>query len=584
MKIWESKLENSEVSQGPAFLSWPRPLRDFIQSRGFSDDQDFERFLKSDLQSLKNPFSIKGMSEACSRLEKAYLDKEKICIYADFDLDGTSGCALLKKAFDQLGYQDVMAYQPKRLKQGYGFHAPIVDELKSQGVSLIVTCDVGITANKACSRARELGVDVILTDHHLPSQELPEAFIIVNPNQPEDSSGLGYLSGAGVAFYLVRALKRRFTDLGWESAQALNLKDILDCFTIATITDMVPLIEDNRVLTQVGLKVLSQTQRPGLQVLLQQLGLQGKVLSSSDVAIRFAPKLNALSRLEGEVLPLDIYLEESFQKAYSVIEFVMAQNAARGELQSQALKVAEEIILEQKHSNFHFVHSEQFHRGVLGLIATSLVEQTQKPCFVASLDPEEGKLVGSCRVPDSMEISLVEALESASQGLLRFGGHAQAAGFELHVSEIENVKSALHNYFSLLRPKISKCFFDSVVQFEELNWELVNSMNQLEPFGVGFESPVFLVRNLQVISIKLLKSRHLKVQFKCSHSGIVKTGLLFSPNPRQSELIRSKVPLDLIVQVQVNEWKGQKDIQLLVDDVRQAEPLVTAAQSESELR
>jgi single-stranded-DNA-specific exonuclease len=584
MKIWESRLKNSVLNERPAFLSWPRPLRDFILSRGFSSEAEIEKFLQCDLQSLKNPFSILGMSEACARLERAYQNKEKICIYADFDLDGTSGCALLKKAFDQLGFEEVIAYQPKRLKQGYGFHAPVVDELKAQGVSLIITCDVGITAHKACARARELEVDVIVTDHHLPSQELPQALVIVNPNQPDDSSGLGYLSGAGVAFYLVRALKRRFTDLGFNSAQQLNLKEVLDCFTIATITDMVPLIEDNRVLTQVGLKVLSQTQRPGLQVLLQQLGLQGKSLSSADVAIRFAPKLNALSRLEGEVLPLDLYLEESFQKAYSVVEFVMAQNAARGELQSQAIKIAEEIIAEQTQLNFHFVHSEQFHRGVLGLIATSLVEQTQKPCFVASLDPEEGKLVGSCRVPDSMEISLVEALESAAHGLLRFGGHAQAAGFELHVSEIENVKAALENHFSLLRPKVSKAFFDSEIQFEELNWDLIQSMHRLEPFGVGFESPIFLVRNLEVISFKLLKSRHFKVQLKSKQTGLVKTALLFNPNPRQSDLIRSRSPIDLLGQIQVNEWKGQKDIQILVEDIRNSQLLELTNEDERELR
>ena len=584
MKIWEPRLLNSEFHKGPAFLSWPRPLREFIQSRGFSSEEQFDKFLKSDLQSLKNPFSMKGMNEACLRLEKAFLNKEKICIYADFDLDGTSGCALLKKAFDQLGFEGVIAYQPKRLKQGYGFHAPIVDELKNQGVSLIITCDVGITANKACARAREIGVDVIITDHHLPSHELPEALVIVNPNQPDDSSGLGYLSGAGVAFYLVRALKRRFTDLGIETAQKLNLKDILDCFTIATITDMVPLIEDNRVLTQVGLKVLSQTQRPGLQVLLQQLGLHGKNLSSSDVAIRFAPKLNALSRLEGEVLPLDIYLEESFQKAYSVIEFVMAQNVARGELQSQAIKIAEEFVNEQKHLNFHFVHSEQFHRGVLGLIATSLVEQTQKPCFVASLDPEEGKLVGSCRIPDFMELSLVEALESASKNLLRFGGHAQAAGFELHISEIDNVKLQLENHFSTVRPKQSKTFFDSEISLEELNWDLVQSMNQLEPFGVGFESPLFLIRNLELVSYKMLKARHFKLQLKSKDSGLVKTALLFNPNPRQTELIKARGPLDLLGQIQVNEWKGQKDIQILLEDIRSSQLKSEFTQVESELR
>lgn len=573
MKIWKVKFDTDLLTNGPVFQDWPRPLKGFLSSRGFQDDESLKSFLNENLQSLKNPFLIHGMQLACERLQSAFIQQEKICIYADFDLDGTSGCALLKKGFDDLGFLHLVPFQPKRLKDGYGFHSSIVEDMHSQGVSLIITCDVGITAQKACARAKELGIDVIITDHHLPSGDLPEALVIINPNQECDTSGLGYLSGAGVAFTLMRALKRHFTDLNLGNHKSLNLKELLDCFTIATLTDMVPLVGDNRVLIQVGLKALAETKRPGLSALMSALGLSGKDLTSSDVAIRFAPKLNALSRLEGELLPLDLFLMTDFEKAQSVITQVLSQNQERVNLQAETLKEALKIIEDQKHQSCHVVVSDLFHRGIIGLIATSLSQQTQKPCFVASLDKEEKKLVGSCRRPDGLEISLVEALESVSTNLLRFGGHSQAAGFEADQEKIESLSLGLQSYFDNLEKKVSEVEFDSEIEWSEISWDLVKSLNQLEPFGVGFEAPLFHLKNVDLKSFKTLKGGHLKFEVTRPHSNQTLSCLLFSPSPRQVEVIQHRGNLDLIFQVQVNEWKGRESIQLLIEDVRESQDL-----------
>lgn len=583
MRAWIRKETTNQNDSGPALKSWPRPLRELLLNRGFYTQESIDQFIKPDLQNLKNPFLLKGMDLACARLATALENQEKVCIYADFDLDGTSGCALLKTAFENLGFQNLVPYQPKRLKHGYGFHAPVVEELHLQGVSLIVTCDVGITAIPACSRAQDLGVDVIITDHHLATGELPKALSIINPNQPGDQSGLGYLSGAGVGFYLVRALKRFLVDKGLKAAEKLILKDLLDCFTIATLTDMVPLIEDNRVLTQVGLKVLSQTQRPGLQALMQELGLYGKALSSNDVAIRFAPKLNALSRLEGEVLPLDLYIEKDIQKAYSVVQFVLDQNSQRVQLQSDAILLAEKLIQVQSHWPCHVIYSETFHRGVVGLIATALTEQTQKPCFVASLDIEEQKMVGSARLPDVIESSLVEALESVSSNLLRFGGHAQAAGFEISLSQIQDFQNGLVGFFTQNNNRLRVVHYDSEIESNDLTWELIEKMQTLEPFGVGFESPLFLVRNGTVKSVKTLKGQHLKLELVLKNKSDSVAALLFNPSPRQRELIKIGSKLDLLVQVQVNEWKGRRTLQLLIEDTRVAQREAQFIESHSEL-
>lgn len=568
-ELYNKSQERADENSSALALSWPRPLKELLVNRGFKSDAEVEKFFAPSIQNLKDPFSILGLDLACDRLKIALEKNEKICIYADFDLDGTSGCALLKKALTDLGYQNLIAFQPKRLKDGYGFHAHVVEDLKIQNVDLILTCDVGITAFKACEKAKELGIDVIITDHHLPAGELPMALVIVNPNQKEDTSNLGYLSGAGVAFTLIRGLKRYLTDAKLGTPEKLNLKDLLDCFTIATLTDMVPLIEDNRVLVQMGLKSLSKSSRPGLLALLSALGLSGKDLTSSDVAIRFAPKLNALSRLEGEVLPLDLYLEEDYVKAQGLVEQALAQNKERVSLQAEALKEALLQAQMQTTLPFVFVYSENFHRGVIGLIATSLAQEVGKPAFVASLDLEEGKMVGSCRLPDSSDHSLVEALASASEYLLRHGGHARAAGFELTKENVDNFKISLEKYFLNGTQNKKKTYYDATLKFSEFDLGLMAWLAKMEPFGVGFERPLFLISNVEVQKFQNLKGGHLKVTL--AQDGIEREAVLFSPSVKQKELLQNLPAgslIDVMAELQVHEWRGRKSLQLLLEDVR----------------
>lgn len=574
MREWEvfnQKFDQNDMVEGPALESWPRPLRELLFRRGFKNDESLSKFLSQDLQNLKDPFLMKGMKEACERIAEAFRKQEKVCIYADFDLDGTSGCALLKKGFEDLGFKNLVPFQPKRLKDGYGFHAPIVEELQKQNVSLIVTCDVGITAHKAVDRARELGVDVVITDHHLPAGGVPEALVVVNPNQPEDNSGQGYLSGAGVAFSLMRALKRHFTDRKLGTPEKLNLKNLLDCFTVATLTDMVPLVEDNRTLVQLGLKQLAQTQRPGLMALLEALKLNGKSLSSSDVAIRFAPKLNALSRLEGEILPLDIYLIDNRSKADLVVSQVLLQNQERVSLQAEADKEATEQAQLQVDQPCTFVFSENFHRGVIGLIATSLAQKTNKPAFVASLDPEEGKLVGSCRLPDDRESSLVDALSSVSERLLRFGGHAKAAGFEMSAQDVDFVREGLQRFFRSEVSAPKRLQYHAAMTLAEFDFEMMKWMEKLEPFGVGFETPTFLIERVRVASVKELKGGHLKVQLE--QGAQIREAILFGPTTQQRSVLQINNWVDILAEAQTHEWMGRKSLQLLIEDARQAQNL-----------
>lgn len=276
-------LLREEVPHEESPIPMPGLIWRALSARGIRSKEQLEAFFSPSLNQLKNPFSILNMQRAAERLVESHFKDELIAVYADFDLDGTSGLALLYEGLKALGFKNIMTYQPKRLSEGYGLHTHAIEELAQAGVQVIITVDVGITAVDQALRAKELGVDLIITDHHQPGQMLPDAFAVVNPNQKDCESGLGYLCGAGVAFYFLLSVRKLLAEKNIKTD--FNPKDVLDFFVIGTLTDLVPLIEDNRVLIKHGLNRISQTQRPALRCLLNALGYEDRNLTSQDVAI-----------------------------------------------------------------------------------------------------------------------------------------------------------------------------------------------------------------------------------------------------------------------------------------------------------
>lgn len=553
--------------------SFPPLIGKVLAVRGYEDQAQIEKLLFPKLNELKDPSALKGMQKAVDRIAEAFARQERICIYADFDLDGTSGLALLLNGMRALGFTNVLYYQPKRLSEGYGFHAHAVRELQKQGVSLIVTVDVGITAIAAAEAAREVGVDVIVTDHHLPGDTLPPVFEIVNPNQGGDDSGLGYLCGAGVAFYLLRALKRVFAERPGFPQNNFDLKDVLDFFTIGTLTDMVPLVGDNRVLVKHGLVSLAQTNRPGLRALLEELKLTDRPLTSQDVAIRFAPKLNALSRMESGILPIDLFLVDDAKKAHEMVGQVMKNNSTRVQLQSDADKEAQELLKTWAHEDFVFVASENFHRGIVGLIATKLTQIYNRPAFVGSRG-EDGMIVGSARLPQGDEGCLVEAMGSAAEFLNRFGGHSAAAGFELFHTNVENFIARLAEHFRSLRetPRPLEIFYDVAVDLPEVGASLMKWYDFVGPFGSGFSTPVFLFSHVQVLAVRDLKGGHYRLKIGDGEGRATFEALLFTPTPRQAEILGQHTGyLDILGELQWNYYAGNKTVQILIKDLKHAD-------------
>jgi single-stranded-DNA-specific exonuclease len=571
MIVWKQKNDLNAKPDANA-TGFPYLIGQLLHARGITAET-MEAVLNPKLSDLQDPSVILSMDKATERLVSAYKNNEKICIYADFDLDGTSGLAILKDGFEKLGFQSISFYQPKRLAEGYGFHAHAVEELHSLGVTVIVTVDVGITSFAAFDKAKELGIDAILTDHHLPITEnniekLPDAYCLVNPNQKKCNSGLGYLCGAGVGFYLIRSLKRAFLNDPDLPHHQWDLKDLLDLFCIGTLTDMVPLIGDNRVLVKHGMLALQNTTRPGLRCLLEKLGLNDRPLTSQDIAIRFAPKLNALSRMESGILPIHIYLENSLVKARSLISQIMENNLNRQNLQSSAEEKAFLLLESWENPDFVFVVSDEFHRGIIGLIATKLANDLNRPAFVGSLN-NEGMIVGSSRLPNGFDGNLVQALKSAEQFLTRFGGHAAAAGFEFAAHNRQNVLDSLTAYFSETKknPKPIEIEFDAVAQLAEVNPLMMKWHDHLGPYGMGFPIPIFRFNGLQLKKLKELKGGHLKLSF-VSENNTLTDALYFSPIESRKPEIQEGLCYDILGELQINYFNRNQTIQLLLKDFK----------------
>lgn len=544
----------------------PSKIKELAVRRGLQTWSEFQSWTQPRLNELRDPSGLRGMDLATDRLVKAFDGQEKVALYGDFDLDGTSALALLREAFSKLGFQHLALYQPSRLTEGYGFHSHAVEKLSQEGVTLIVTADVGITALAAAEKCKELGVDLIITDHHLPGAELPQALAVINPNQTECNSQLGHLCGVGVAFYLVWALRRKLVQKEKAKEADLNLKDLLDCFVIGTLTDMVPIRAENRVLVKHGLLQLAKTQRPGIRYLLEELSLLGRDLTSQEVAIRFAPKLNALSRMELNIRPLDLFLVESEIEAQKLMGQVLEQNDMRVTLQAEAEQLALTKAKAWEDKPFIFVYDESFHRGVIGLVATRLTQAFQKPSFVGSVS-EEGIVVASARAPNGWAGNLVDVMGSASAYLHRFGGHSNAAGLEYAVAQVEDITRAFESHFLkfVLAKEQEPIFFDLDLEMEEITPEFMSWLDLLGPYGQTFEVPLFRIRGLEVLSVRELRGGHRRLEFRTD--GSIKEGLLFGPTEQQLNLLGQHRQLDVLAEIQWNYFQNRKRLQLLIKEM-----------------
>jgi single-stranded-DNA-specific exonuclease len=534
-----------------------------MAARGLSDFRSFSEFSEFSLKDLRDPMALADMDRAVERLIVARETGEKICLYADYDMDGTPGLALLIRGLQLCGFQHLLSFQPNRFDDGYGVHPEIVaDFVQNHGISLFVTVDVGITDVKAVEVAQSRGADFIVTDHHQPKEELPPATAIVNPNGGHCDSGLHHLCGTGVAFYLVLALRRELKNRG-SLGKDFDPKQLLDCFAIATLTDMVPLVCENRPLVRHGLLQLARTPRVGLQILLERLGLLGKGLSSSDVAIQLAPKLNALGRMNSGVQALDIFLVTDTQQANEFVDATLQAQAQRTEVQREAEVLLQQELTKSPPRGFSWQYGPDFHKGIVGLLATRVLQNHHVPSFVGAVLGDT--IVGSARAPQG--VSLLQALESCGECLSKFGGHHQAAGFELPLAQAERFRQSLFEHFQSVEQPKASVVYDLQADLAELNDQFRHWFKKLEPYGVGFPVPLIRLNHLFVASTKVLKDKHLKFVFKDIKGNQIDGLWFFAENIDELRQLTSK-RVSVVVEPSINFYMGRESLQCFVRDLK----------------
>jgi single-stranded-DNA-specific exonuclease len=538
--------------------------------RGMSDPAIAHRFLEPSLDHLNDPFKLAGMMPAVERLEQAIARRERIAIHGDYDVDGITSTVILRRALEMLG-GDVMHFIPERLRDGYGLQAAAVERLKAEGVSLIVSVDCGIRGMDAARKARELGIDLIITDHHEPDGELPSALAVINPKRHDCSYPDKYLAGVGVALKVVQALCDRAGRGKW-------LPAFVKVAAIGTLADVVPLVGENRVIARLGLQSLSRGPHTiGLRALLDCSGLTGKTIDSYQVAFMIAPRVNAAGRMSTPdiatrlLLATDEGLEtEARALAQQLNDENLRRQAEEAELVAQARKAIETDPAVGAH-NVLVVGGAGWHRGVIGIAASKLVDAYHKPAIVLSIDGDVAH--GSCRsIPD---FDMLGALERCADLFVKFGGHKQAAGLTMEAARVPEFRQRINGWADeilhpdQLRPRLR---IDAPLALNGITHDLVRGLDMLGPFGMGNPRPVFNAHPVEIVDgPRPIKERHLKMTF--SQAGRRFRAIAWRAAERAEFLDKHRAGVNLAFSLDRNEYQGETYLELNVCDIRSLDDL-----------
>ena len=521
--------------------------------------QDIDMFLNGTIDDLYDPYDIKDMEKIVDRIDVALKKHEKVCIYGDYDVDGITSITIMYKFLTKLGL-DIMYYLPDRLVEGYGINNNALDEIKSQGVSLIITVDCGITAIEEIEYAKKIGLDVCITDHHECTENLPDAYAIINPKRKDDNSKFKMLAGVGVAFKCLMAIAEKYN-----LAKEEYLK-YLDIVSIGTISDIVPLVGENRIISKYGLKMMEKTKNLGLKELLKIVNY--KDIDSMMVSFGMAPRINACGRMGNASAAVKLLLEKDDQKAEKIAMELDELNQERKNVESiiynQTLDIIKKENLEDKNSIV--LYNSSWHNGVIGIVASRLVNMYYKPVIL--LTKEHGFIRGSGRCPSGF--SLYDALSECKELLIQFGGHELAAGLSI---DEKNIEAFIEKFEEVVKNrKYTICDqiinIDSVISRKNLNAQIIKDIRALKPYGQSNQVPIFLYKGLKVAAIRTIKDdKHLKLVLKDDKSLIDAVG--FSLGIRRDE-IRIGDKIDVVANIELNSYNTPKTIQLVIQDFKKS--------------
>ena len=531
-------------------------VADILLGRGFKTIKDIQSFLEPNLNNLRDPFQFRHMNLAVELLQDAIVNNWQIIILGDYDVDGITATALVLDFLKSCGVEKVDYFIPNRIKHGYGLTEASTDILLERNADLVITVDNGITAAGEIHRLNDAGIKTIVTDHHLADADLLPSGIVINPNHPECEYSFKKISGCGVALKLVMALRKSLRKLDWwtSARPEPNLRNSLDLAALGTVADVVPLLDENRIITYHGLKVMNDNPRLAIQVLKKLKKVE--TITSRTLAFQFAPLMNAAGRLKDADIAVRFLLSNDRQEAEEIAIMLDSTNAERREKESEMIQIALKLADEQKNNRALILVSPDFHEGVNGIVATRLVENFNKPVLV--LSENEGKIKGSGRsIP---EFNLKEVLSDCSDLLERFGGHAAAAGCSLIP---ENLKAFRDRFIALCDERlpvsvIPKLQLDGTLDYPELNEQFVKQLNRLQPFGEGNPEPLFSVDTPEG-PFSSLKQKHVKWNLQ---------GNVEIIGWNCSETFTNSLPSQLAVNLGFNEFQGKHSIQLTIQDIQ----------------
>jgi len=536
-----------------------------LQQRGIADVEQGRQYLSSRLADIPDPFLMADMEIAVKRLCLAVQGGERIAVHGDYDVDGITASALLVENLRSFG-ASVDYYIPLRLVDGYGLSGEALQRAANSGARVAVSVDCGVSAHDEARLAKELGLDLIITDHHQPPEKLPEALAVINPHRPDCLFLDKGLAGVGVAFMLLVALRSRLRQIGWfQDRTEPDLRHSLDLVALGTIADIAPLSGLNRILVKAGLVVLNQGRRPGIAALREVADV--KEVNCGSVGFRLAPRLNAAGRLQDATQGVDLLLEAVPAKALDSARQLDDCNRQRQAIEQQTLEQALEQLTEKYDPSQRSIvlADPEWHSGVIGIVASRLVERFYRPTVLIAVDNGMGK--GSAR--SIRGFHLYRALNDCQQQLSAFGGHEFAAGLSLPADNIEVFAAAFE---SVAENELSddqlqpRHLFDQEVLLEELTLETVTELDLLAPFGMGNPQPLLVARNLRAQQVQVLGDKHLR--FTARQGGYSQACIAFGMAERIDELAGE---FDLLFTPDVNEWRGRSSVQLKVKDVRPAE-------------
>jgi single-stranded-DNA-specific exonuclease len=556
-KLHESHNKNMEASLSKEFGIYPI-ISQIMANREILDMESARRYLQPSLNDLYSPLLMKDMKIGVSRLLQAIHNREKIVIYGDYDADGITSVVILYKFIKKLT-PHVSYYIPDRVKEGYGLKIPVIDNFKANNVNLIITVDCGISDVEQIDYARLIGIDTIVLDHHGISGSLPPAVATINPNRDDCIFPFKDLAAVGIAYNFLIALRGSLRkESFWQNRDYPNLKEYLDIVALGTIGDIAPLVDENRIFAKIGLELITEGKRPGIKALKEVSGIDGQQIDSFRASFCLIPRINAAGRIASSLDAVELLLTENIDEARMLAEKLDGYNRRRQSMEKTILNdILEKIgnTPDIEKMNALVFASDKWHPGVVGVVASRLVDLFSRPAFVISLNNGVGK--GSGR--SISEFNIYKGIQQCASLLLSYGGHYRAAGISIKEDDIDEfaglLNEIIHNTVEYTEP-VSQTLIDSECQFSDINLNLINQMEMLAPFGCKNPEPVLCARNIQVSSPSIVGNNHLKM--KLTSKGMSCDSIWFSMGNYLKELTGAN--LDVAFTPQINYWSGSSEI------------------------